>query len=55
MQRVSEEKEWTLFSPHETPDLHSLYGKEFVEKYQAYEQNVGKKIKSFKQVSALDL
>ena len=26
MKRVAEEAEWTLFSPHETPDLHDLYG-----------------------------
>jgi ribonucleoside-diphosphate reductase alpha chain len=27
MKRVAEDKEWTLFSPDETPDLHDLYGK----------------------------
>ena len=26
MKRVSEEKDWTLFSPDETPDLHDLTG-----------------------------
>ncbi len=29
MKRVAEESQWTLFSPHETPDLHDLYGIEF--------------------------
>lgn len=38
MQRVLENKEWTLFSPQDTPDLHSLYGREFQERYCYYEK-----------------
>ena len=38
MKRVIEEKEWTLFSPDEVPDLHDLYGKEFEQAYVAYEE-----------------
>ena len=38
MKRVAEEGEWTLFSPHETPDLHDLYGLEFEKRYCEYEQ-----------------
>jgi ribonucleoside-diphosphate reductase alpha chain len=37
MKRVREDGEWTLFSPHETPDLHHLYGKRFEERYAHYE------------------
>ena len=29
MKRVSEDGQWTLFSPDETPDLHDLYGEAF--------------------------
>lgn len=38
MKRVQEDGSWTLFSPDEAKDLHSLYGRAFEEKYQAYEQ-----------------
>lgn len=37
MKRVIEDKEWTLFSPHEVPELHSLYGKAFERRYEEYE------------------
>ena len=56
MKRVIEEKEWTLFSPHETPDLHELSGKEFQARYEAYEQMAENgEIKNFKKVQAVDL
>jgi len=38
MKRVAEDKEWTLFSPNETPELHELCGKKFEKAYAAYEQ-----------------
>ena len=38
MQRVAQNKEWTLFSPDETPDLHHIYGAQFKERYEYYEQ-----------------
>lgn len=38
MKRVEEDGEWTLFSPDEVPELHSIYGKEFEEKYREYEE-----------------
>ncbi|MAY03625.1 MAG: ribonucleoside-diphosphate reductase subunit alpha [Gammaproteobacteria bacterium] len=38
MKRVFDDGEWTLFSPNEVPDLHDLYGKEFEERYNYYEQ-----------------
>ena len=37
MKRVQNDEDWTLFSPGETPDLHDLVGKEFEERYLAYE------------------
>lgn len=38
MKRIEMDGEWTLFSPHETPDLHSIYGKQFEEAYLKYEE-----------------
>ena len=56
MKRVVEEKQWTLFSPDEVPELHELSGKEFEKKYEEYEGKVKSgKIKKFKEVDALDL
>ena len=37
MKRVIENKDWTLFSPNEVPDLHDLYGQAFEMAYIAYE------------------
>jgi len=37
MKRVSQKGEWTLFSPHEVPELHDLYGCAFEKKYMEYE------------------
>ena len=56
MKRVSEEKEWTLFSPDETPDLHDLYGNEFEARYNHYEQLAEQgTIKTSKKIPAVDL
>ena len=56
MKRVSEEKEWTLFSPDDTPDLHDLYGQEFEERYVHYEQLAEQgELKNFKTIGAVDL
>lgn len=53
MKRVIENKEWTLFSPDETPDLHDLYGDDFERAYVAYEAKADAgKIKNFKRLSA---
>ncbi|MEN9625673.1 MAG: Ribonucleotide reductase alpha subunit, partial [archaeon] len=38
MKRVLNDEKWTLFSPHETSDLHHLYGKKFESKYKEYEE-----------------
>lgn len=56
MKRVAENKEWTLFSPSDVPDLHDLYGKAFEERYAAYEKMADEgKIKLFKRLDALSL
>lgn len=56
MQRVFEEKEWTLFSPDEVPELHELYGKAFEAKYTEYEAKAARgEIHNFKKMPALTL
>lgn len=47
MQRLMAKEDWTLFSPDEVPDLHSLYGKDFEKAYVAYEKQAAEgKIRS---------
>ena len=56
MKRVAEEKEWTLFSPEETPDLHHLVGCEFETAYELYEEKARKgDFRLFKTVNAVEL
>lgn len=56
MKRVMEDKEWTLFSPDEVPDLHDLYGQAFEDAYCAYEAAAAEgKIRNFKKVAAVSL
>lgn len=56
MKRVIENKEWTLFSPDEVPDLHELYGDSFDRAYVAYEEKAAKgEIDNFKKVQATNL
>ncbi|HSX20866.1 MAG TPA: ribonucleoside-diphosphate reductase subunit alpha [Gammaproteobacteria bacterium] len=56
MKRVIENKEWTLFSPDETPDLHDLYGAAFEQAYVAYEEkSAAGKIRNFKKMPAINL
>ena len=56
MKRVSEDKNWTLFSPNDVADLHDLYGAEFEERYTHYENLAQEgKIKNFKTMPANDL
>jgi ribonucleoside-diphosphate reductase alpha chain len=56
MKRVFDDKEWTLFSPNDVPDLHDLYGTAFEERYAFYEAEAAAgRIKVFKTVRALDL
>ena len=56
MKRVAEDGQWTLFSPHETSDLHDLYGDEFEQRYSEYEhKTTDGSIKNFKIIQAVDL
>jgi len=56
MKRVVEEKNWTLFSPEETPELHDLYGNNFEQAYEACEEKAERgEIKLYKTVNALEL
>lgn len=56
MKRVRDDRDWTLFSPDETPDLHHLYGKRFEERYASYEEMARKgELKLTKTVRARDL
>lgn len=56
MKRVQEDREWTLFSPDEVPDLHGLYGAEFERQYCAYEEKArAGGMRLFKTVSAKQL
>lgn len=56
MKRVVENKEWTLFSPNETPDLHDLYGDAFERAYVEYEAKAAKgQVKNFKTITAVGL
>ena len=53
MKRVAEDKDWTLFSPDETPDLHELTGKKFEKAYDAYEAQVeAGEIRTYKVIKA---
>lgn len=38
MKRVEEDGEWSLFCPHESPDLHETYGEKFEALYTRYEK-----------------
>ena len=56
MKRVLEERDWTLFSPNDVPDLHELVGRQFEERYEHYERlaETGK-IRLTKKIPAVDL
>ncbi|CAI8877939.1 Ribonucleoside-diphosphate reductase subunit alpha [Methylococcus capsulatus] len=56
MKRVAEEREWTLFSPNDTPDLHNLTGQSFERRYQEYEAKADRgEIKLYKRLPAVQL
>jgi len=56
MKRVIEEKEWTLFSPSDVPDLHDLYGQAFEDRYMTYEWMAENGlIKQYKRLPAVQL
>ena len=56
MKRVTDDGDWTLFSPNEVPDLHDLYGKAFEMRYEAYEEQTRTgELTLFKTIKARDL
>ena len=56
MKRVFEDKDWTLFSPSDVPELHDLFGKAFETKYEEYEAKVARgELKLHKKIRAQDL
>ncbi|MFT4250409.1 MAG: ribonucleoside-diphosphate reductase subunit alpha [Candidatus Woesearchaeota archaeon] len=56
MKRVDNDENWTLFSPEEVPELHSLYGRAFEKKYEEYEKKAQEgKLAKHKVVQAKDL
>jgi ribonucleoside-diphosphate reductase alpha chain len=56
MKRVINDGEWTLFSPHEAPELHHIYGSEFEKKYEEYEAKARNgELKQYKIISAKQL
>ena len=56
MKRVEEDGRWTLFSPDEVSELHHTYGRDFEERYVAYEEKADRgEINLFKVMRAQDL
>ena len=56
MKRVLENKDWTLFSPEDVPELHEIYGDAFEQAYAAYEDQADQgKMKNFKRLKAITL
>ncbi|TQV84766.1 ribonucleoside-diphosphate reductase subunit alpha [Exilibacterium tricleocarpae] len=56
MKRVFEDKDWTLFSPNDVPDLHDLYGQAFEQRYEEYEHQTSTgEMKLFKRIRAQEL
>lgn len=56
MKRVFQDKEWTLFSPNDVPDLHDSFGKKFESLYEEYERQASTgEIKLSKKVRAVEL
>jgi len=56
MKRVFEDKDWTLFTPNDTVDLHDLYGAAFEARYVEYEKMADEgKLSVFKRLKAQDM
>lgn len=56
MERVMNNDSWTLFSPHDVPELHELHGREFRQAYEAAEAKARSgEIELFKVIGAVDL
>ncbi len=55
MERVLENREWTLFSPNEVPELHGLYGDAFRAAYEKREAEFADGLIMGRQVPAMEL
>jgi ribonucleoside-diphosphate reductase alpha chain len=56
MKRVAEDKDWTLFSPNDVPDLHDLTGQAFEQRYLDYEAKADRgELKLYKRLPASQL
>ena len=55
MKRVFNQQDWTLFSPHETTELHDLFGDAFEKKYAEYEAKAARGEIRSKSIPALVL
>ena len=56
MKRVTNDADWTLFSPSDVGDLHDLYGSAFEKRYEEYEAMTERgELKLFKRIKANDL
>src|SRR5258706_809276 len=56
MKRVMENREWTLFSPSDVPDLHDKCGRAFEKAYVGYEEKVAKgELKLYRKMPATQL
>ncbi|MEX2578122.1 MAG: ribonucleoside-diphosphate reductase subunit alpha [Verrucomicrobiales bacterium] len=55
MKRMEARADWTLFRANEVPDLHDLYGKAFVERYEQYEADARAGKIYGRQIPAIDL
>jgi ribonucleoside-diphosphate reductase alpha chain len=56
MKRVAEEKDWTLFTPSDVPDLHDLTGAAFEKRYEEYEAKADRgEIALYKRLPAAQL
>ncbi len=56
MQRVSEDGEWTLFSPDDVPDLHDAFGEDFARRYAVHEARAERgEIRNHRKLRAQDL
>lgn len=55
MKRMEAREDWTLLRSNEAPDLHETYGKEFEERYLAYEAKVDAGEMHGERVPAIDL
>ena len=55
MKRVFENKDWTLFSPDQVPDLHDTYGEAFETLYNQYEEKASRGEIRSKKIPAVTL